>query len=32
VALDAAAETVVYLASPANRAMSGALVPLYAQA
>ncbi len=32
VALDAAAETVVYLASPANRAMSGALVPLYGQA
>jgi NAD(P)-dependent dehydrogenase (short-subunit alcohol dehydrogenase family) len=32
VALDAAAETVVYLASPANHAMSGALVPLYAQA
>ena len=32
VALDAAAETVVYLASPATRAMSGALVPLYGQA
>src|SRR5690606_9208905 len=32
VTLDAAAETVVYLASPANRAMNGALVPLYGQA
>lgn len=32
VSLDAAAETIVDLASPQNRVASGALVPLYAQA
>jgi NAD(P)-dependent dehydrogenase (short-subunit alcohol dehydrogenase family) len=32
VSLDAAAEAIVYLASPINQAMSGTLVPLYAQA
>ncbi|OQM76319.1 SDR family NAD(P)-dependent oxidoreductase [Manganibacter manganicus] len=32
VSLDAAAEVIVHLASPANRAVSGALVPLYGRA
>lgn len=32
VSLEAAAETIAYLASPANQAMSGALVPLYGRA
>ena len=32
VSLDAAAETIVYLASPSNEAMNGTLVPLYGKA
>ncbi|QPC89384.1 SDR family NAD(P)-dependent oxidoreductase [Mesorhizobium sp. INR15] len=32
VSLDAAAEAIAYLASPANQAMSGTLVPLYGRA
>jgi len=32
VSLEAAAEAIVYLASPANQAMSGALVPVYGRA
>ncbi len=32
VSLDAAAEAIVYLASPENTAISGALVPIYGRA
>ncbi|RUW26507.1 short-chain dehydrogenase, partial [Mesorhizobium sp. M1A.F.Ca.IN.020.06.1.1] len=32
VSLEAAAEAIAYLASPANQAMSGTLVPLYGRA